>query len=77
MEAKDPDFAREIWYGAILAEGRFYRILPVDREIAELAAIFRADFNTPYYDSLIAATAKIHKLTLATRNTADFVTCGI
>jgi predicted nucleic acid-binding protein len=28
-------------------------------------------------DSLIAATAKVHHLTLATRNTADFQACGI
>jgi predicted nucleic acid-binding protein len=28
-------------------------------------------------DSLIAATAKVHGLTLATRNTADFAATGI
>lgn len=79
VETKDPDFARELdhWYQAIVGEERFYRILPVDREIAELAALYRADFDTPYYDSLIAATAKIHGLTLATRNTADFTATGI
>ena len=79
VEAKDPDFAQELhdWYQAIMEEARFYRILPVDREIAEIAALYRADHETPYYDSLIAATAKVHGLALATRNTADFQATGI
>lgn len=79
VEAKDPDFAQELhdWYQAIVVEDRFYRILPVDREIAEIAALYRADHETPYYDSLIAATAKVHGLALATRNTADFQATGI
>lgn len=79
VEAKDPDFAQELhdWYQAIVEEDRFYRILPVDREIAEIAALYQADHETPYYDSLIAATAKVHGLALATRNTADFQATGI
>ncbi len=79
VEAKDPDFAKELdrWYRAIVDEELFYRIVPVNREIAELAALYRADFDTPYYDSLIAATAKVQGLTLATRNIADFKNCGI
>lgn len=79
VEAKDPDFAKELdrWYRAIVDEELFYRIVPVDREIAELAALYRADFETPYYDTLIAATAKVQGLTLATRNIADFKNCGI
>jgi predicted nucleic acid-binding protein len=79
VEMKDPEFARELdhWYQAIVGEERFFRVLPVEREIAELAALYRADCETPYYDSLIAATAKVHGLTLATRNTAGFEGCGI
>lgn len=79
VEAKDPAFAQELfgWYQSIVSEVRFYRIVPVDREIAEIAAFYRADYKTPYYDSLIAATAKVHGLTLATRNTADFEATGI
>jgi predicted nucleic acid-binding protein len=49
----------------------------VDRVISEQAADFRAAFGAPLPDSLIAATAKVHNLTLATRNTADFKACGI
>ena len=79
VEAKDPDFGQRLhrWYQSIVEEERFYRILAVDREIAELAALFRADYETPYYDSLIAATAKVHGLILATRNTGDFAGTGI
>ncbi len=79
VEAKDPIFAEKLhhWYRAIVENERFYRILAVDREIAELAALYRADHESPYYDSLIAATAKVHNLTLATRNTADFQSTGI
>ena len=47
------------------------------RDIAELAADFRADDGTPFEDSLIAATAKVHGLTVATRNTGHFTSCGI
>jgi predicted nucleic acid-binding protein len=54
-----------------------FRVLNVDHPIAELAADFRADYQTPFEDSLIAATAKVHRLTLATRNTADFEATGI
>lgn len=79
VEAKDPDFGQKLhrWYQSIVEEERFYRILAVDREIAELAALYRADYETPYYDSLIAATAKVHGLILATRNTGDFAGTGI
>jgi predicted nucleic acid-binding protein len=79
VEVKDPAFGQDLhrWYQSIVEEERFYRILPVDRAIAEIAALYRADHETPYYDSLIAATAKVHGLTLATRNTADFQATGI
>ncbi len=56
---------------------RRFRILPVDRAIAEQAAYFRAEHETPFEDSLLAATAKVHGLTLATRNTGDFAVTGI
>ncbi|TAE77789.1 MAG: type II toxin-antitoxin system VapC family toxin [Verrucomicrobia bacterium] len=79
VEERDPVFAAHLatWYSQIVSHPDQFRILSVDRAIAELAADFRADHNTPFEDSLIAATAKVHKLTLATRNTADFEGCGI
>ncbi len=79
VESRDPGFATRLtaWYAQIIALPELFRILPVDRSIAEVAADFRAAFNTPIEDSLIAATAKIHGITLATRNTADFEATGI
>jgi len=79
VEAKDAAFAEKLnlWYQSIVSDERYYRLLPVDREIAEIAALYRADCETPYYDSLIAATAHLHGLTLATRNLADFRATGI
>ena len=53
------------------------RVLPVDREVAELAAVFRAQAHRDgrgldLEDALIAGTARANKLTVATRNIADF-----
>ncbi len=45
--------------------------------IVEQAAEFRANHHTSVGESLIAATAHVHKLTLATRRTADFAATGI
>jgi len=79
VEPRDPVFAAHLtaWYAQILAHPQKFRILDVDRGIAEQAADLRAEHDTPFEDSLIAATAKVHNLTLATRNTADFEACGI
>lgn len=79
VEMRDPAFARrlEIWYEEILAAPKMYAILPVTLAIAKRAADYRADCAISYNDSLIAATAKIYHLTLATRNTADFAGTGI
>ena len=75
----DPGFAArlEAWYLEILAAKTLYSILPIDLPIAEIAADFRAGFELSYNDSLIAATAKVHRLTLATCNITDFQQTGI
>jgi len=65
------------WYDLIIAQSQRFHILNVDRPIAEQAAEFRATHGMSSEDSLIAATAQVHNLTLATRNTADFQACGI
>jgi predicted nucleic acid-binding protein len=79
VEINDPLFAARLaaWYETILAHPEAFRVLNVDRDIAEQAAEFRANLGTALADSLIAATAKVHNLTLATRNIADFQSCGI
>lgn len=79
VEMRDPAFARrlEIWHEEILAAPKMYAILPVTLAIAKQAADYRVDCAMSYNDSLIADTAKIHDLTLATRNTPDFAGTGI
>ncbi len=52
------------------------RILPVDAAVARRAAALQVPDPKPLADALIAATALVHGLTVATRNTADFAACG-
>ena len=58
------------------------QILPLDTEAAEIwgsvsAACEAKGKTLPVRDAQIAAIARRHDLTLATRNTADFVATGI
>jgi len=79
VEKHDPVFASSLkrWYQGIVANAAEVSILPVDRSIAEQAADFRASLGLSYNDALIAATAQVHGLTLATRNVSDFSQTGI
>jgi len=57
-------------------------ILPVDAEIAEAAAVLRAERAKSgrilhIEDALIAATAQVCSMTLVTRNIKDFEGCGV
>jgi len=70
------------WLHAELIPTFHDRILPFDRDVAlawgELAALAIGQGKTlPLVDSQIAATAKAHGLTLATRNLRDFSELGI
>ena len=74
---QDPGKADEIeaWL-ALVAQA--YQVLPMD------AAAFRAwarlmhrKSDTLYEDAMIAATAQVHGLTVATRNVADFKALGM
>ncbi len=47
------------------------RILPVDRAVANEWGRLSASRPLPVIDGLLAATAKIHRMTLVTRNTTD------
>jgi predicted nucleic acid-binding protein len=53
------------------------RILPVDMEIARRCAQIHVPDNKNERDALIAATALVHKMTVVTRNTADFTSTGV
>lgn len=48
------------------------RILPVDDVVANAWARRPATRTVPVVDALLAATAQVHGLAIATRNTADF-----
>ena len=47
------------------------RILPIDHATATLWGKLSADRTRPVVDTLLAATAIVHNLTLVTRNTRD------
>jgi predicted nucleic acid-binding protein len=53
------------------------RILSIDARIAEDWGRLNAAATRNTVDSLIAATARIHGLTVVTRNTGDFERCGV
>jgi predicted nucleic acid-binding protein len=48
------------------------RVLAIDTPVARRCAQLHVPNPRPYRDSLIAATALVHGLTVATRNRADF-----
>lgn len=53
------------------------RVLPIDETIAETWALLGIPRPLPLIDSLLAATAKVHGLTLVTRNIADIQSTGV
>ncbi len=53
------------------------RILPIDHEIATVAAGFHVPDPSPERDALIAATAEVAGLAVATRNSRDFARFGV
>jgi predicted nucleic acid-binding protein len=53
------------------------RILPVDLSIAKRCAALHVPDPQDYRDSLIAATALVHGMTVVTRNTSHFERTGV
>lgn len=53
------------------------RILPVDTIVAQCCAKLHIPNPCADRDSLIAATALVHKMTVVTRNVADFSATGV
>jgi len=71
----------EMWVDQNLRDRFAERTLPVDVEVAERWGQLVADAErrgepVPAIDSLIAATALTHGLTIITRNTDDMRRCG-
>lgn len=79
VHRRDPAFAEKLdsWLVNTVIPDFRHRILGIDLGTALLAAEFRAVHGLSPNDSLIAATAQIHGLILATRNTSDFAATGI
>ena len=53
------------------------RILPIDEPVAEAWAMLGIPNPLPLIDGLLAATAKVHGLTLVTHNVADIAAAGV
>ena len=53
------------------------RVLPIDEPVAEAWAFLNVPDPVPLIDGLLAATAKVHGLTLVTRNIADIARTGV
>jgi predicted nucleic acid-binding protein len=66
----------EAWLGEVVATFSD-RILPVDEGIAEQWGRFNVPNPLPVVDSLLAATASVHGLTLVTRNVKDVERTGV
>lgn len=78
IRRRDPKTAGalESWLGRVIDQ-HGDRVLPVDRAIAEEWGRTNAPDLLPVVDGLLAATAKVVGLTLATRNTAAVGRTGV
>ena len=74
---QDANKASEIEAWLELVAGA-YNVLPMDAPIFRAwARLMHRKSNTLYEDAMIAATAQVHGLTVATRNMADFQALGV
>lgn len=68
--------ALEHWLEGIV---QFYedRLLYIDGAVAEEWGRLRAGRSAPVVDALLAATARVHRLTIVTRNVRDFASLQV
>jgi hypothetical protein len=78
LRRKDPRRAAgyEAWLGKLRREFAD-RVLPVSQEVALEWGRLSAGDPLPVVDGLMAATARVHRLTVVTRNVADFEPTGV
>ncbi len=74
----DPGYANRLtlWL-AVQRTSLADRVLPVDEKVAECWGGLNPSEPLPTIDGLLAATAIIHGLTVATRNVRDFERAGV
>jgi toxin FitB len=79
MRPRDPKQAEPLdrWLAGLISTYRD-RVLPVTVDIAQEWGRLNATANPPpVIDGLLAATAKVHRLTLVTRNVSDLARTGV
>ena len=78
LRSRDPRAAitLEDWLTQVIT-GHRSRILAVDHLVAEEWGRLTASRPFSTVDSLLAATAKVHRLTLVTRNVSDIAATGV
>jgi hypothetical protein len=74
----DPDAAASLahWLagiGTLFAD----RVIPIDAAVATVWGDLTAGRSLPVIDSLLAATAKVHGMTVVTRDTRDIEPTGV
>ena len=79
VERRDPEQGRGLraWLEGQVLPTFDGRVLPVDVAVARRTATLHVPDPAPERDALIAATALVHSLTVATRNAGDFDRTGV
>lgn len=74
---QDEEKARELelWLERVLV---YYEVIPMDAAIfREWSRLIAHRTDHLFFDGMIAATARVHQLTVVTRNTKDFRSFGV
>ena len=79
MERRDPGQGARLreWLDGQIQREFDGRVLLIDTQIAKRCAALQVPDPCSYRDSLIAATALVHSMTVVTRNVSHFARCGV
>ncbi|HZZ88978.1 MAG TPA: type II toxin-antitoxin system VapC family toxin [Caulobacteraceae bacterium] len=79
IERRDPAQGAMLrdWFESRIVAGFHGRVLPVDMVVARRCAHLHVPDRRSERDALIAATALVHQMPVATRNVADFAATGV